>query len=364
MVGRAPASSGRDARVRRVYIDWLRGIAVLIMIMWHAIDSWHVREGRATLSFQTITFLAGWAAPLFLFLAGVSLPMAGLSRMARGADRRAAARALMLRGGQVVLIAHLFRLQSFLLNPNARWSGLLKPDILNILGLGMVAVAFCWGRAETDRTRVWWLLVPALAIVLVLAPLAPTWWWPTLLHPRLEAYIRPVGNMGVFSLFPAVGYLFAGAFAGAVLAERRWTSEALFHRRAVAWGVALVAIGTALSFVAMPSALVMWTKPFTVFAWRSGGMLCLLVASWWWLQTREARANGPLLVFGRTSLFVYWVHVELAYGAFSYPIRGALTLPWAVAAYLLFTAAMYFCARAWLARPAGPLIPAHMRAAQ
>ena len=53
------------------------------------------------------------------------------------------------RGWQVFLLAHLFRFQSFLFNPNAKWSGLLKPDILNILGLGLAGTSFLMGRATT-----------------------------------------------------------------------------------------------------------------------------------------------------------------------------------------------------------------------
>src|SRR5437870_265257 len=128
-----PATSASPAPLlkptRRLYIDWLRGVAALVMIMWHSIDSWTAQETmvRESAMFGTITFLAGWAAPLFLFLAGVSLPLAGAARMARGLGRRAASAMLQRRGWQVFLIAHLFRLQSFLLNPNGRWNGLLKP---------------------------------------------------------------------------------------------------------------------------------------------------------------------------------------------------------------------------------------------
>ena len=48
-----------------------------------------------------------------------------------------------------------------------------------------------------------------------------------------------------------------------------------------------------------------------------------------------------MLTFGRSSLFVYWIHVELAYGIFSRPLQRALPFWWAVAGYALFTAAMY-----------------------
>ena len=60
------------------------------------------------------------AAPLFLFLAGVSVPFAIGAHVGRGADRRRAAWLVQRRGWQVFGLAHLFRLQSFLLNPNGR----------------------------------------------------------------------------------------------------------------------------------------------------------------------------------------------------------------------------------------------------
>jgi hypothetical protein len=44
--------------------------------------------------------------------------------------------------------------------------------------------------------------------------------------------------------------------------------------------------------------------------------------------------------FGLTSLFVYWIHVEMAYGGLSRPIRGQLPLPVSFVAFLLFLTAM------------------------
>jgi hypothetical protein len=69
-----------------------------------------------------------------------------------------------------------------------------------------------------------------------------------------------------------------------------------------------------------------------------------------------------MIVFGRTSLFVYWVHVELAYGNFSFPLHHALTLVWAVAGYAALTCVMLGAAYLWMRHaPRGPLVPAYMR---
>jgi hypothetical protein len=132
----------------------------------------------------------------------------------------------------------VFRFQSFLFNPNAKWSGLLKPDILNILGLGLAGTSFLMGRATTAAKRWAWLLLPAFAIV-ALTPLSRMWWWPTLLHPRLEAYIRPVGNFGVFSLFPWVAYVPLGAYMGAVLLDAADGNALQTPRSGGAWKLRL-----------------------------------------------------------------------------------------------------------------------------
>ncbi|HVT48904.1 MAG TPA: heparan-alpha-glucosaminide N-acetyltransferase domain-containing protein [Vicinamibacterales bacterium] len=354
----------KSRSTRRPYIDWLRGVAVLCMIEWHSIDAWSVTSGRDSAAFDVVGFIGGWAAPLFLFLAGVSLPLAGEARMARGLERRAAARTLERRGWQIFVLAHVFRFQSFLLNPGAAWNAILKPDILNVLGLGLVATAWCWGRDETFRGRLRWLIVPAITIVVVITPWAQVWTWPSLLYPRFEAYIRPVGNYGVFSLFPAVAYVFAGAAVGQWIGANG-PDTARFHARLAAAGLAVLAVG-GLARIVEPYGGGAVAAGVEAFGWRIGMMTLALSASWLLVHRRPADRWSPLVIFGRTSLFVYWVHVELAYGIFSYPLHHALPLPWAVAAFALLTGAMLAVAVVWMRvrlAPGQPVVPAHMAAA-
>ena len=150
---------------RRAYLDWLRGIAVLCMIEWHVLDAWTVSAGRDSRTWLVIQVLGGFAAPLFLFLAGLAVPFAIDSHRRRGADPRTASWLVQRRGWQVFGLAHLFRLQAFLINPNAHWSGVFKPDILNILGLGLAGTSYLVGRLRRSRgygePGAWWLLLPA-----------------------------------------------------------------------------------------------------------------------------------------------------------------------------------------------------------
>jgi uncharacterized membrane protein len=344
---------------RLLYIDWMRGLAVLFMVLWHTADAWTLPAERQGLGFDAVLFLAGWAAPLFLFLAGLSVPLAGDARERRGMTRAEASRTLQRRGWQVFLLAHLFRVQSFLLNPNGSWSSIFKPDILNILGLGLVVTAVLWKRVRSPRDAALWLLGPAVVCVAVLTPLSREWWWPTLLHPRLEAYIRPVGNFGVFSMFPTIGYVLAGAFAGVLVSLHR-DAPGRTHRVLGVMGAGLVLAGGAGTFI--PSlGIPTPTESAPFVMWRTGAMMAALAAAGAVFARLRAERRGTVVLLGQTSLFVYWVHVEIAYGVFSYPIRHGLTLTQSLAAYAAFMLVLTGLAAVWDGRRRGPLIPAHMR---
>ena len=196
---------------RRTYIDWLRGVAVLIMIEWHAMDAWTNEAARVGQPFWSpgLSGRVGRAAVSLSRRCG-GAPGGG-SQRAQGDDHP--------RGGMGTAKTRLADLGtgarlpfSVVLCSTRMPSGTpcSSRTFSTSSDLGLVAAAFCWGRSATLRGRMTWLLGPA-ALVLVLAPLSRAWAWPTLLHPRLEAYIRPNGGFGVFPLFPWVAFVFVGA---------------------------------------------------------------------------------------------------------------------------------------------------------
>lgn len=349
-----PRVTGRKPRL--LYVDWLRGFAVVTMIVWHTMDAWTRPDGRTTLAWDVIILIGGCAAPLFLFLAGVSVALSGAAAMEKGGhDRTRVGWRLQTRGWQIFGLAHLFRLQSFLLNPAASWSSLLKPDILNILGLGMVAAGFCWARAASRARQIIWLLVPSLAIVL-LTPASRLWAWPALLRPyapRLEAYIRPVGTLGVFTLFPWVGLVLAGTLVGLLLSEDR---PGVFPKGIAIGGLATIAAGVIGAFLPAVTPSEFWSPSLAYFLIRTGTMTLALPVAWWWLRLGQVEGWSPMLLFGRASLFVYWVHVELAYGVFTHPIQRRLPLGWAIAVFGLFTAGLLALSQLWVRRRR-PVVP-------
>ena len=89
------ASAGRQA-----YLDRVRGLAVLVMIEAHVLDGWTRLADRHSNAFGYAMVLGGFAAPLFLFLAGVSLVLSAESKYRRTGDRRRSWWAVQKRGWQ------------------------------------------------------------------------------------------------------------------------------------------------------------------------------------------------------------------------------------------------------------------------
>src|SRR5688572_6599377 len=127
---RPAADHSIPSRPRRGYLDWMRGLAVLIMIEAHLLDSWTGTPDRESAAFSAAVILGGMGAPLFLFLAGLSVSLSAGSKARKSGDTRAAATVVVRRGLEIFGLAFLFRFQAWILG----WGHprtLLRVDILN-----------------------------------------------------------------------------------------------------------------------------------------------------------------------------------------------------------------------------------------
>src|SRR4051794_6112109 len=201
----------------------MRGLAVLVMIEAHVIDSWTRLDARHTWQFMWSMVLGGFGAPLFLYLAGLSVALSAGSKLRRTGDAAAAARFVMTRGLQVFGLAFAFRMQAWVLGMGSPRS-LLKVDILNIMGPSIVAAAALWGACRTRRSRLLAFAAAALAIAFLTPFVRHAHQfdrWPE----ALVAYFRPSAGRSSFCLFPWTGFVFFGAVTG-VLIDGTQTREA------------------------------------------------------------------------------------------------------------------------------------------
>jgi hypothetical protein len=86
-----------------------------------------------------------------------------------------------------------------------------------------------------------------------------------------------------------------------------------------------------------------WTTSPAFFSIRVGVLMTALAAVYFAERLSAGWRIPPsaLARFGRHSLFVYWIHVELVYGYATWAIHRRLPLWGAVGAYALFALLMY-----------------------
>src|ERR1700758_2646645 len=131
---------------RVTYIDWMRGLACVLMFETHCYDSWLGPEAKKTEFFRYSQMGGTLPAPLFIFLAGVSVALVTEKLRGKGVARGTIAKQMIRRGTEVFGLGILFRVQEFILGvPISPWTDLLRVDVLNILGLSMILLgAVCW----------------------------------------------------------------------------------------------------------------------------------------------------------------------------------------------------------------------------
>jgi len=293
------------------------------MVGAHVTDAWVREADRHDSRFFATVFVNGLAAPLFMLLAGLALSIAA-ERRARQATVDEAGRVALRRGWQVFGLAFLFRVQSQMLGWGPLFN-LLKVDILNIMGLSMVLAAVLWRVGRTSLGRSLLFLATALAIIFATPLVRETPMLAGLPDP-LEWYLRPTPGRATFSAFSWTAFLLLGAMLGeGIDAARTPARERALQVGLAAMAAVTVAGGYAASFLpAIYPVVNFWTTSPTFFFIRLGIVAALIPLAW-----MLGLQWGPLLTLGRSSLFVYWIHVEMVYGALGYPLKRLL--PWEAA---------------------------------
>jgi len=307
--------SKRTGAQRLNYLDWARGVAVLIMLQGHAMDAWVRPQDRGGERFWFSQFLGGLPAPIFLFLVGVSMAIVIDKFRTRHASWLQIGQAVLRRSGWIVLLAYAFRLQQFLMwYPGSHWPDLLKVDTLNCIGacMGLLGVACLPFR--TRRATALFAAVAA-AIIVFATPLI----YPLQLGGPwlLQSYFNGAGHPEYFSIIPWIAFCLAGMAFGWMLLEARSRGfEHRFFLLTACTGVGAYAAGELLS--RFPQFMYGFfdfslTSPYFFLA-RLGLVLLILYGAYCWSLRAQCHRWSPLRTFGQASLLVYWIHIELVYG--------------------------------------------------
>ncbi len=296
------AGMSRPARPRVVWIDLLRGVAVVGMIQTHVMNALLDSRFDTAGWRHQLSFFDGLLAPAFLWIAGYMQGMA--VRRAQREGRPVVTSARLRRLGFVALVGYLLHVPWHLWGKGdfgaESWRMALQVDILPCMALTLAMVLFA-GLAP----RIWFdaITVALSAFFVFAAPAAQDW------HTGwvgLDAYLNhKTGSL--FPLFPWVAFCAMGSLAS------RWE---------ISWKTLLpAAVVFILLASVLPSAGYFYVSP-SFFAERLGWLGLLILAVWLFSQRF---APAWLQLAGRESLFVYVFHLLLLY---SVPWRGTTLSLW------------------------------------
>lgn len=345
------------ARSKRIEaVDWLRGLAVVLMIMAHGMDAWLFPAAKAGFWYGLVKVGSGIPARLFLLLVGVSAAIQLEAALAKGTPARVLRLRLLKRGLQVLVLAYLFRLQEWLLSSfYGGWETLFRIDILNAIGASMIVVALV-AAPRAGRRQVLPALVCA-ALFWGLGPVVGPAHLPAWLPRPLTSYIGGQRPMAWFPLFPWGAWALTGVALGHL-----WVWANRDERRVRRCFLLSIPAGLALTstvglirqldptIIRYPSEVIQQMGPGTFFH-RLGLILTASGLGFFWCQALRGRFS-MLRQLGRTSLLIYWVHIELCYGSFVYALRGRFGLAGAGVLVLLLSALML--GLSWLKTQYGP----------
>jgi uncharacterized membrane protein len=311
------------------FLDWMRGLALVIMIQVHTFNSFARMDVRNSGVYAMAVFVGGMAGPLFLFMAGMTFAFQ-MDRLERKEIPPVNRWLVCLRrAGYVWGIAYLIRITDWAGGwPHAGWDEILRVDILNSMGLAMTA--FSVAALAVGGRRIRWVMAGAVAIAVV-SPFVANWNWDGA-PDVVRQYLQAGYGRGHFPFFPCASYLGLGMTAGAAVR----LTEAGRMDRVMQWA-ALIGGGAILAaqYVSnLPYSVYpktnFWTdNPALIFI-RQGVALVILAGCYTWTAYCAGPGWSWMQCLGRSSLLVYWVHLILVYGPLTAAWQKALSIPFTV----------------------------------
>lgn len=320
------------ASKRLAYLDWVRGVAAIVMLQGHVFQSFLRNDLRGAGPYMMSQFAGGMPPAVFLFLLGVTFAFLMDSQERRNVEPAGRWRAALKRSGYLFAVAFAFRLQLWLFAMGkSPWTDLLRVDILNSMGFALLLLSVMAVFKTTERIRLCAILGIAIAAA---APLVSSLDGPGI--PSLvRNYIFP--DHLFFGFFPWAAFVAFGMSAGSIIRVLK-PEDVAATMQWFAWGGVALAFG-AYSISSMSQSIYsnsdFWLNSPALIFIKLGAILMFVAFAWVWNLQAAAKGWSWVRQFGLTSLLVYWVHVELIYGWWLGAFKENLTVGQTIVAAVL-----------------------------
>jgi uncharacterized membrane protein len=310
------------SQLKRIqFLDFLRGFAVVVMVMGHSIDAVLSREMRTSQGFILYDFFRGFTAPIFLFVSGYAYIIATEKKWG---EMRAFGAPLMKRFGKIALlfaIGYALHFPFFSFTKivtqatSADYAQLFQVDVLHCVAATLLVLQGLLFVTPTPRA----FALSAVAVATGIVLLAPIVWnidFAPIVSPALSPYFNQT-QLSIFPLFPFAAFMLAGVVAGHFFLEaQRAGNERQFFRGVLVLALVLVALG--IDFDLLPLQVYpahdYWKSSPNFFLVRFGIVL-FVTSCFSYVRSLPRAVERHLVMLGQASLLVYAVHMVIVYGS-------------------------------------------------
>jgi uncharacterized membrane protein len=308
---------------RLLYLDWIRGLAALIMLQGHVFHSFlrnDLREGNAYVFSQ---FVGGLPPAIFLFLTGVTFGFLMYSQERKGVTPGTRWLTSLRRAGYLFILAFAFRFQLWAFSwGQSPVSDLWRVDVLNCMGFALAVMSVMSLFPTLDRIRLCAILGLAIACA---SPLVAQIHWegtPWI----IKSYLAP-DNL-FFGFFPWAAYVAFGLSFGSLLRvlDEEQVATAMLWIGLTGLVLALGAHTFSNLGISLYSKSDFWLDNPLLVLIKLGIILIAIPFAYLWHRQPSTQSWSWIRQFGVTSLLVYWVHIELVYGRWLGSWKESLTV--------------------------------------
>jgi len=302
---------------RALFIDLLKGLALIIMIEVHVVNELLTPALKETWWFARLNFINGLVAPSFSFASGLVFVLSlqkGIEQLRTfGKEfwRKISRIGLIFFVGYSLHIPY-YSLTKILANPTqSNLESLYTVDILQLISTGLIFLLLARIFIKSEN-RFYNFSLFVTAIILIVSPLT----WKIDFAQYMPLFFANYFNKMHGSLFPGFpwwAFVFSGAYvAKYYIRAKQNNTEKEFARKLIIFGAASYFISVIVQYILFPAEVVNFRpNPFFFFE-RFGVILFSLGVFWFYLQKKE-NYKSLILDVSRESLLIYWVHLQLIY---------------------------------------------------
>lgn len=311
-----------NKRIRIIFLDMMRALAVLMMVQGHTIDTFLADNYR---TFDSILFsiwftIRGFTAPIFMFTSGVVFtfllrshkePFFENPRVKKGIKRFII----------LVLIGYLLRYPTYtffdfsIVRPD-QWLGFFTVDALHLIGFGLLFILILSLIAEKLKLKDYFVFALGVLFFFGLFSITENINWANYMPIPFAAYLyHQTGSF--FPFFPWAGYVLSGAILGSYLAHNPVAFNTIkFSRRLMILGITILILSRVIIYVEFEiyNQKVFWMDNIYVITMRLGWIF-ILNSLMSYLALKLKSIPDFIKQVGRYTLLVYAVHVVILYGS-------------------------------------------------